>query len=142
MKYDPKEASNCLPPGDYQATIMKAVETASKSGKEMIVIEFKVYGPGNRTIIVDDYILREFLWKLKRIATAIGRLNEFNSGEFVPEHYIGCNCTVTLDIEDSPDFGEQNRVRGCKSSTTRQTQNYSEPLPPPPPSRNDADIPF
>ena len=143
MQYNPKDASQCLPAGEYQATIMKAVETQSKNGKDMLAFQFKIYGPGNRVAILTEYIVAEVLWKLKNIAKAVGQLAAFETGEFRESDYVGRNLAVALEVEESPEFGEQNRIKAYRVSVSGVRKESSDSdLPPPPQSRGADDIPF
>lgn len=110
MKYDPRSAISCLPEGTYEATIEKAEETTSKAGKDMVVMHFKVYSNKGETVL-KEYIVGETLFKLKRIAQAIGGEAAFDKGEFVPEDYQGRNLSLELTVEEDPEFGDKNRIK-------------------------------
>lgn len=124
MRYNPKDAFICLPAGDYEATIHDAEERVSSNNNEMIVFSFMVYRD-NTKAIVRDYITESMIWKLKKIAKAIGQLEVFEGGVFRPEDYKGRNLTVTLGVEESEDYGDQNRIRGYQT-LQRQTSVASK----------------
>ena len=141
MKYNPKDASQCFPPGDYQATLDTAVEGESKSsGKEMVTLRWKVYA-GNRTFYVEDYIVNpDGIWKFKQIAKALGEEKVFNAGEFVCEDYIGRNVTVTIKIEPGQgDFADKNRVKAYKPKPLGVSASGAPPMHE---AEAAADIPF
>ena len=153
MKYKPEQAIACLPQGDYEATIERAEEVTSKTNKPMLVISYKVYGPHNRTIEIKDYIVEEMLWKLKRIATAIGQMDAFNKGEFFAADYVSHNLTLTLTVEENSDFGDQNRIKAYKqlsrtgtaarpASNPSPVKSYAGSIAAPPMENQDGDIPF
>ena len=116
MRYDPKQAVACLPEDSYQATLKTAEETISKSNKDMLVISFDVYAPQG-VFHLKEYIVKESLWKLKRIAQAVGAEASFAKGEFFAADYVGRNLTLDLIVEESPDFGDQNRIKAYRKST-------------------------
>lgn len=115
MKYNPRDAAQVFQPGDYPAVIEAAIEGASKAGNEMITLKLKVYS-GNRYIYVDEYIVNpDGLWRLEKVAKAIGKLTAFKSGEFLANDYVGESLTVTLKIEPGKgDFPDKNRVQAYK----------------------------
>ena len=118
FKYNPKDAVQCLVEGDYPATITGAEEKTSKTDKPMLVITFKVYSNqsayAQREVELKEYIVPEMAWKLKRIARAIGAEAAFLKGEFFAADYVGRNLTLTLIVEETADYGDQNRVKAYK----------------------------
>ena len=114
FRYNPAEAIACLPAGDYPSTIKSAQEETSKQGNAMLVIVFDVHSEKRGRREVTEYITESMSWKLKRIAQAIGAESSFVKGEFFANDYIGRHLLLTLTVEDSPKYGEQNRVKSFK----------------------------
>lgn len=111
FSYNPKDANSVLPEGEYEASILSVKEgTSQNSGAPMLTVTFTVYGE-DRTPQLRDWIVNpSTLWKLKKLAEALGKLDEFNGGEWLPEE--GANLRVKLSVEDDPNYGEQNRITG------------------------------
>lgn len=112
----------CLPEGEYEASIAKIEEDviSKSSGKEMTIFHFDVYA-GNRTVRLKDYIVNpDSLWKLKKIAKAIGKMAQFESGVFKASDYAGETLTVTLKIKSDPGYDDQNNIVGY-ATLQRQT---------------------
>lgn len=110
--YNPDNASNCVTAGDYEATLTKVVDDAqSKAGDRMCVLFWKVYA-GASEIELKDYIVDKpgALWKMRSLANAAGQYERFKAKQFQPAELVGQNFTVTLDIKDSPKYGEQNQI--------------------------------
>lgn len=129
FRYDPAKAVSCLPEGEYEATIDKAEETTSKAGNDMVVLELLVYD-GSRSYRLKEHIVEENLWKLKKIAKAVGSEEAFASGEFNPSDYVGRNLRVALTVKEDEKYGDQNQIKSCKPS------GYSGELRTPPPAKS------
>ena len=144
FNYDPKEAVQCWPEGDYQATIERGEERQSKAGNDMLVVTFKAYR-GSETMLLNDYIVRPAtIFKLKKIALALGRGDDFEAGKFNIDDYMGHNLTLTLGIEQQDGYDDQNKIKkyGAKSGASPRpaakkpaAKASAEPL-------TDDDIPF
>ena len=109
MKYDPKEAIECLPEGQYEATVTETQESVSKKGDPMIVVTLTIYKPTGGEKTIKDWIVAPW-WKLKKLAKACGRLAEFEGGEFRDGQYVGSTLMVDLEVESSDKYGDQNRI--------------------------------
>lgn len=123
MKYDPKQASTCWAEGDYPAVIHSVeAKTSQKSGAEMEVVTFEVFGDAGKTIRVKDYIVgptatsNGTVFKIKRIAKALGKEHEFKTGAFQVGDNIGANLVVSLGIDEQPGYDEKNVIDGYKPS--------------------------
>jgi len=148
MKYNPEETTQCLPAGEYYATVARAVEATSKAGNDMIVVSFAVYPPNGEVVEIKEYIVFPATgYKLKRLAQAIGKLDAFATGEFNASDYLGESLTVELTVQESEKFGDQNKIKsfsaklpGGKSSPAPVTRKPTPPLTQPPLTEDD--IPF
>ena len=118
FKYNPKDASSALPADKYPASIATCEEGTSKSSDNpMLTITFTVYTPagGERTIY--DYIVNPTtLWRMKRLAKAIGKATDFEAGTFNPSDHIGANLTLDLGVQEDDEHGDKNTVRGYEPS--------------------------
>lgn len=133
-RYDPN-ATPCLPEGEYEAYIVSAVDTVSKSsGNEMVEMTFRVYH-GTSQITIKDWFLFSQPWKLKKVAKAVGSLASYETGEFNENDYVGKSLTVVLKVEEQDDFDPQNRVSAYKS-LQRQTKATGAEI------SDDPDVPF
>lgn len=159
FQYNAKDASDCWPAGEYQAVIVKVEETISKSsGEPMQVISYEIYGNDGRTQTLKDYITHKTLFKLKKLAQALGRRAEFEASRFNAEDHVGASVVVELSVEETEDYGDQNRIKKVLSAKGGQTPNQSGSSappsnPPPPPKKSgsagdphkpvdESDIPF
>lgn len=109
MKYNPKDATLCLPAGTYDATIKAIVDEkddgsplTSRAGEQMEKIVYTVYSDqGERTL--SDYILGRpniVAWKYSVLAKALGQKATFDEGAFDPRNFVGENIRIELSVED------------------------------------------
>lgn len=118
IKYDPKRATLALPKGDYQAVLVDGEDTHSKMGKPMLKLVWRVYADTRETLLT-DYIVDPLntpfaAYRLKKLAEALGEAKAFESGTFDALKHMNAGLTLTLDVEESEKYGEQNRIRGVK----------------------------
>jgi hypothetical protein len=132
FNYNSKDASSALPEGKYPASLATCEEGTSKSsGCPMLTLTFKVYTDkgGERTVY--DYIVNpSTLWKMKRLAKALGKDAEFKANTFQPADNIGANLTLELSMEEDDQYGDKNGVRGYEPSTLGSTSRVSPPKGP------------
>lgn len=114
IKYNHKDANRCQPAGEYPATLVEVTEEQAKSGRDMYKCSFRVYGQTFESTLIERIVMPEFVWKLKKLATAFGADAEFESDSFDPAKYVNCNCIIVLDIQSNEEYGDQNRVKGFK----------------------------
>lgn len=117
--YNPKDASTALPADKYPASIAKCHEGVSKSSQNpMLTVSFTVYTATGGERTVKDYIVNpSTLWKLRRLAKALGKSAEFDAGTFAVEKHIGANLTLELDIQQQEGFDESNTIVGYEPKT-------------------------
>lgn len=108
--YNPKDASSAIPEGWYNATIEDIEMKKTKKGADMQVVTFRVYGP--REIVVKEFFHAASLWKYKGLAKALGKLPEFNARQFDAADFRNKCIDIELTVEDSTEYGEQNRIKG------------------------------
>jgi hypothetical protein len=147
--YDPKDASNALPASQYNATLSTCEEQVSKGGNPMLKLSYTVYPPqgGERTVY--DYIVNPAgIWKLKKLAGALGQGGAFMAGNFDPARHLGANLDLVLEVEDDAQYGEKNVIRGYAPSTISGQRQAAAPARagkttmPADSSINEDDIPF
>jgi hypothetical protein len=120
--YDPKQASNAWPEGEYEASIEKVEESISKKNSDpMLIVHVQVYGTGptvGQKQTINEYITapapgsgrKGSLFKLKAIATAVGMLEQFKAKTLKPKTLVGKTVLVKLSVEEDPQFGDKNRI--------------------------------
>jgi hypothetical protein len=113
MKFDPKsdaELYKMLAKGEYDFEVTQAEDTHSKSsGKEMLKLTLKVFGP-DKEHILNDYIVDGA--KLKRFCQAIGMDAAYESGELPADVLVGQGGRCKVDIEQSEQYGDRNKIAG------------------------------
>lgn len=117
FEYDPADASNCVDPGTYDATIKKVDDQRedgsplrAKSGEDMLKVIFTVYTPkGERTL--SSYITaKKGLFRYRQLAQALGKSAEFTAKKFRIQDHVGANIQLALGKSTSPEYGEQNDI--------------------------------
>lgn len=111
-RYNPEDAAGkCWPEGEYDATISDVVEMESKSGKPMDKVTFEMYRGGESKLHTEYFVLEgAATWRYKVLAAALGQKEAFNDGTFAAKTYTGRRVRVELTIEESDQYGDQNRI--------------------------------
>ena len=106
MKFVPKtekeiEESSLLTEGEYDFEIISAIEGLSKtSGNLMTTVKLKFYDNGESVASFDDYLPAEGMdWKLRHFADSIGMLDQYETGEILPEFLPGKNGRCKIKIQ-------------------------------------------
>lgn len=134
--YNPADAIECLPEGDYQAELAKVEEKTSKAGNPMLEVTWSVFDNG-KTKTVRDYIVQPSgLFKMKQIARAWSMLNEFESGDFDLAAHVGKMAELHLTVESSDKYSDRNQVAGFRAAS------HARPTPAPQTAQADSEIPF
>lgn len=146
--YNPKDAASAWDAGDYEATIVKVDEgTSGSSGAPMLTVTFKVYN-GDKERTIKDYIVNpSTLFKLKKLAVAIGEGVAFGLGQFDPGDHLNANLLLTLAVEESDEYGDQNKIKGYKPLSRQPSAKPAGSMPvaasaAPYTEITDKDIPF
>lgn len=144
--YNPKHKRIVWKKGEYAAVLKDAEEQESKtSGVPMYKLTVTVYD-GDREMLLNDYLVsgEKNTWKIHQFAKAIGQQDQFDSGDFRPDNFIGDGFRVALDIETTDQYGDQNRITkyiqkggGDKSPIPVKTKTSPDVKP-----LTDEDIPF
>lgn len=122
MRVTPKtddELNPVLPPGDYDAEVVKAEQKESKKGNDMIAIKLRVFHDGG-TIIVDDWLLDNVPAKLKRFCESAGLIDEYEAGELTAEscHERSVRVKLKIDRDETGQYGDKNAVAGYVAKRT------------------------
>jgi len=156
LPYDPRDAVQVWPVGEYDAVLhfVKDTMTKEKPGKPskpMQEWQFEVYNSEGLKMIVTDRVTREVAWKLKKLAQAIGREIEFEAGTFQADDHVGSNLRLALKIEQSPGYDDKNGIAKylppAAPTRTAAEKILNAPAKPRPDvqttsSEKDEDIPF
>lgn len=137
IKYNPNEAALTWPEGVYKAHIEKMFEKTSKAGNEMIEVIFVCRDRERGEMKVWDYIvIPKGLWKLKKIADAIGKPAAFESGNFNANDYVGENLQLELALDRRVGYADRNAVaeylplQGKRAATPEEKYNdYATSMP-------------
>lgn len=112
FEYDPKDAETAWLEGQYPATFLGALDTTSKSTNQpMQVWTFEVYDDANgRKQVIKDYVTKAALFKVRMLASALNRADEFKAGKFMPEDHIGSMVAVKLIVEQQDGYDDKNKI--------------------------------
>jgi hypothetical protein len=128
MGFTPKsreevDAMNVLDPGTYDFEVTESEEQTSKKGNQMIAINMKVFREDGSYVFVRDWLVdaENYMSQHKNRSfcdsCGIDELSE----------YIAGSCgLVVLQVEETDEYGKQNRVIGYttqrpEKKTPRQT---------------------
>jgi hypothetical protein len=102
MRFNPdaNEDSKVLPEAEYDFEVIRASESISSHGNDMMVLKLRV-GSNGTIKVVTDYIVAKQVRKVRVVARACGLLDLFESGEILPEHFMGRKGRVKLGVEKS-----------------------------------------
>ena len=103
MRFDPKTeqeiaSANLLPPGTYDAEVIKAEEAKSSAGNDMIALTLRVYGSDTSTL-VNDWLLEKVAYKLRHAAEAMGLLADYEQGALDARDMLNRSVRVKLNIQ-------------------------------------------
>ena len=106
-----REEALLLPEGDYDFELIEAKERISSKGNPMIEARLKVFH-GDSVRFVTDYLMEAMAFKLRHFAESVGRLEEYNSGEFDATNLVGASGVVKIKIEPAKgQFSAKNSVK-------------------------------
>lgn len=107
MKFTPKteeqlKAENSypvFPEGEYGYEVIKAEDKTSAKGNEMIVLTLRVFGPHDKTTLVNDYLLEAMEFKLRHFCVSTGLGGAYEAGTLTAGSCHGRSGKVYLDIQ-------------------------------------------
>lgn len=112
LSYNAKDAKGlALPKGIYEATLSFVKDTTAKStGADMQVWTFSVYHTDGIDRKVFQNVTTKMAFMIKKLAKALGKLEDFEAGTFQADDYIGKNVRLALRFVDDPQYGEKNEI--------------------------------
>lgn len=118
MEFQPKtrkeiESDLVLQPGIYDFECVKAEETVSKSGNQMLAIEIRVFKPDGSTTNMRDWLLPIDgmpMEKLLNFCDSVGLSGAFESGKLSAHDLIKRTGVVKTFVKEDPEYGMQARV--------------------------------
>lgn len=117
MKFNPKseqelEASLLIPQGIYDFEVIKAEDTVSKSGNDMIKLQLKVWDKEGKVHILFDYLLEQMHFKLRHFAEYTGMLDKYELGCFEASDCVHrCGQAEVIVQEAQGNFPTRNSVK-------------------------------
>lgn len=123
MQFEPKSRealaeSNLIPKGTYDCECVKAEETRSKKGNDMLVLNLKVWMEDGSTRYTTDYIVPNTdmgLTKLLSWCDATGLFEQYQAGDLDAGMCHGKACLVSMVQQKDKQSGElRNNVREYK----------------------------
>ena len=118
--YNATDAKPCWPQGFYKAQLWHAeVKPRPKTQDDtMLAVTFKVWN-GKQTQLLTDHFTHEQvgLNRYKRLAKALGREDEFKAGNFYAGNHNEAPLVLFLNVEESEQYGDGNKVGGYESPT-------------------------
>ncbi len=128
MRFDPKsqeqlDADNLKPGVVYDFEVIKATDTTSKAGNEMIALEMSVFTPSGKRRTIRDWLLAAMEHKLRHFAYATGLGNAYDAGGLEAQDCFGRTGKVVLKKERD---GERLEVKDYQEAEG----TVQAPLPP------------
>jgi hypothetical protein len=115
LQYNKEDASPVWPEGDYDATLTSVMDRTFKSGNSGQEWTITVYdASGKQMTILDRVVVPGATFKIKQLAIALNRGQEFDNESFQPDDYVGENFVVTLKVESGGEFPDKNAVKKYK----------------------------
>jgi hypothetical protein len=108
--YDPKEAVQVLPEGEYDGELTTVEEKVSAKGNPMLVLTWAVTMP-DRVHRILEYVVRPSgIWKYKMIAVALGEERAFDHNTFDIHQHVGKFCRLAVGIQKQDNYPEKNVI--------------------------------
>lgn len=120
IKFDPSEADSNVPAGQYDISIEGCeIRRGKTSGTQYAALSLRVYGP-DREVEINDNVMLEGrgTFRLKNLMLACGLRQQFEAGNFEPNDVIGKSLSAELEVEQSDQYGDQNRVKKYHPGTS------------------------
>jgi len=119
MQFDPKDERElkdamCWPAGIYDFEVTNAECKVSKNGNAMLALTLKVFNSQGATRTVRDWLVESdaavCLMKMRHYCATTGDMGAYESGTIENFPGIGAAGKCKLAIENSEQFGSQNKV--------------------------------
>lgn len=115
MRFEPKteeeiQVALIAPDGEYDFTVIEAVEKTSKKGNAMIEVRINVFTEVGELHLY-DYLLELMAFKLRHFCSSIGVLADYNLGTLEVENIVGRSGRVKITSEKQEGYGLRNVVK-------------------------------
>lgn len=115
MKFTPKseeELATLLTPGIWDYEVVKAEDTTSKSGNQMLHLITKCWDENGKSALVHDYILESFDWKIRHFCYSNGLDKKYESGTLnaVDSERRSGKCRGGVEKDKTGQYGDKNRI--------------------------------
>lgn len=115
MKFAPRTPeelalAGLLPAGKYPFEVIKGEDKTSKSGNEMIALQLKVYGEGERVVTVFEYLMASNEQRLNQFCVMTGLQEKYESGELEAFDCEGRQGWVCIKIQPAKDGYDPKNV--------------------------------
>ncbi|HVV74106.1 MAG TPA: hypothetical protein VHI52_21815 [Verrucomicrobiae bacterium] len=135
LKYDAKDAVSAWHAGRYAATLTYVEDSVSKKksdgtgGNPMQVWTFEVYNDatGKKQAITEYVVIPAATFKIKQLARALGREQEFDANRFQADDHLSESVTVELKVEQQDGFDDKNRITKILPPAGAQGRSASAP---------------
>lgn len=124
MQFTPKsrdELRPTLPDGEYSATVIKAEDTVSKRGNDMIALTLRIYGDtGN--VLANDWLIPNAagMWKVFNFCEAANKMDRYNDGDLTANDCLNAEVIVKVKTEAQEGFDPQPRIKDYLKERTAQ----------------------
>ena len=152
------DALGLLPPGTYDFEVLESSDEVSKnSGNEMIKLKLSVFDEGGRDHHIYDYLVASdagmCVRKIKHFSACVGQLDQYEQGTLDADALIGVGGKVSVSVEESAQYGAQNRVEDYvvpagyitsaeKKKKNKEAEKDGEAMRTAPPTDEDKTCPF
>ncbi|MES3012921.1 MAG: hypothetical protein V4750_04215 [Pseudomonadota bacterium] len=145
MRITPKSeaevaAAGLLPPGDYNFTVIEAVDRVSQNGNEMIALTLAVETPSGSTRKVNAFLMEKMAHVLRHFCYGTGLAAKYEDGSLVASDCKGMTGTVMLKIEEQEGYKPKNAVKDFVVDPAVKPAPKPKTAAPAAPS--DEDVPF
>jgi hypothetical protein len=115
LKYDPEAAdggSFIWPDGKYPGMLESVTNKTSSTGNPMQELVWRVWN-GSREQKVWDYLTEKAAFKIRDLAYALDKKDDFKAGKFDPADFQGVNLTIELKTQPAKGtYSEKNVIKG------------------------------
>lgn len=117
-KAEDAKKAGAWPDGEYDGELINVEDKLSKEkpdgtgGNPMEVWTFKFYHPDGMTKTIQEYVPQNqyTALKVRALARAVGREDEFNAETFQAEGAIGAAVRAKLIVESQAGYDDKNRI--------------------------------
>lgn len=125
LDYKKDDANKCWPEADYDAELLQVLDKVSKtSGNDMQEWKVKVMNDDGKSMTISDYFCPPGgTFKLKQLAKALGKEQEFNAETFQADDHEGAQFKVHLVIEEGDGgYPDKNKIQKYLSAKAAPAQ--------------------